>query len=104
MIRRATVVYIVILLLLGGAYFYLKNRSPAASEVAITPEATTEIANYLFTADEGVPVDIRIQSKAGETVEVARDSANLWALTAPTAAKADQGAAEAAATQVTTMR
>lgn len=104
MIRRPTVVYIVILLLLGGAYFYLKNRAPAAGEVAVTPEATTEVANYLFTADEGVPVDIRIQSKAGETVEVARDSTNLWALTAPTAAKADQGAAEAAATQVTTMR
>jgi uncharacterized protein DUF4340 len=102
MIRRATVVYIIILLLLAGAYFYLKNRSQPTNEAAVTPEITEQVS-YLFTADEGIPTDIRIQSKAGETVEVARDAQNLWALTAPIEAKADQSAAEAAATQLTTM-
>ncbi len=103
MIRRSTVVYIIILLALVGAYYYLKNR-PQPADISVTPEATIEQTSYLFTADEGVPTSIRIQSKAGETIELTRDSTNAWALTLPVAAKADQGSAEAAATQVTTMR
>jgi hypothetical protein len=103
MIRRATVVYIIVLLGLVGAYFYLKNR-PKSADIALTPAASEEPASYLFTADEGVPTSIRIQSKAGETVELKRDATNAWALTLPIESKADQGSAEAAATQVTTMR
>jgi hypothetical protein len=41
---------------------------------------------------------------SGQTVEVARDAQNAWALTQPVKAPAEQGAAEAAASQVTTMR
>ncbi len=103
MIRRSTVVYIIILLVLAGTYYYLKNR-PQPADTSVTPEATSEQTSYLFTADEGVPTSIRIQSKAGETVEVTRDATNAWALTLPVATKANQGSAEAAATQVTTMR
>lgn len=103
MIRRSTVVYIILLLLIAGAYFYLKNRPPATTDMTETPGPTEEVS-YLFTAEDGVPTDIKIQSNAGQTVEVARDAENLWALTAPTAAKADQASAEAAASQVTTMR
>ena len=106
MIRRSTVVYILLLVVLVGAYFYIKNRSQTKANIALTltPEATSEPLNYLFTSDEGVPSSIRIQSKAGEAVELARDASGAWALTQPVAAKADQGSAEAAATQVETMR
>jgi hypothetical protein len=62
------------------------------------------VQEYLFTAEEGTPTSIRIEAKSGETVEVARGADNAWVLTQPLEAKADQGAAEAAATQVTTMR
>jgi len=103
MIRRSTVVYIIILLALAGAYYYIKNR-PQPADISVTPEATSEQTSYLFTADEGVPTSIRIQSKTGENVEVTRDATNAWALTLPVEAKADQGSAEAAAIQVTTMR
>jgi hypothetical protein len=103
MIRRSTVVYIIILVVLAGAYYFLKNRSESKADILETPEATEQIT-YLFTADEGVPVDIRMQSKAGESVELGRDKQNLWALTLPVEAQAEQGAAEAAASQVTTMR
>jgi hypothetical protein len=102
MIRRSTVVYIILLLVIAGAYFYLKYRPPAATQSSGTPEPTEQIS-YLFTAEDGVPTDIKIQSKAGESVEVGRDANDLWVVKAPVEAQADQGSAEAAATQVETM-
>jgi hypothetical protein len=106
MIRGSTVVYIILLLLLVGAYYYLNNRAqPAEIELTVTVEPGAEVGEaYLITAEEGTPSSIRIESKSGETVEIARGEDNAWALTQPIEAKAEQGAAEAAATQVTTMR
>jgi len=101
MISRSTVVYIFLLLVLIGAYYYLNNREQPA-EIEVTVEPSSE-ASYLFTAEEGMPTSIRIESKSGETVEVARGADNAWALTQPVEAKADQGSAEAAASQITTM-
>ena len=103
MIRRPTVVYIVILLLLAGAYFYLKNREQPTEDVLVTPEASEQIS-YLFTAEEGIPTSITIQSRAGDTVALARGTDNAWELTQPFEAKAEQGSSEAAASQVSTMR
>jgi hypothetical protein len=74
MIRRSTVVYIVILLALAGAYYYLNNRTEPVADIDATPEATAEEIRYLFTADDGVPVSIRIEAMTGEVVEVARDA------------------------------
>ena len=103
MIRRSTVVYLVLLLVLIGAYYYLSNREQPA-EIELTLEPGSEVPQeYLFTAEEGQPTSIRIESKSGETVEVRRGEDNAWVLTQPVEAKADQGSAEAAATQVTTM-
>lgn len=105
MIRRSTVVYLLLLLLLVGAYYYLNNREQPA-EIGLTLEPGLEVTPeaYLFTAEEGTPTSIRIESKAGDTVEVRRGDDNAWALTQPDAATADQAAAEAAASQVTAMR
>lgn len=102
MIRRSTVVYIVLLLVLAGAYYYLNNREQPA-DIELTAEPVSEVS-YLFPAEEGIPTSIRIESKSGETVEVARGEDNAWALTQPVEASAEQGAAEAAASQVSTMR
>jgi hypothetical protein len=102
MILRSTVVYIVLLLVLAGVYYYL-NRREKPAEIELTPEPSAEVS-YLFTAEDGTPTSIRIESKAGETVEVARGDDNAWALTQPVEAKADQAAAEAAASQVSAMR
>lgn len=104
MIRRSTVVYIVLLLALAGAYYYLNNREKPA-DIAVTTEPSSEVTQaYLFTPEEGTPTSIRIESKTGDTVEVARGADNAWAVIQPIAAKADQAAVEAAATQITTMR
>jgi hypothetical protein len=102
MIRRSTVVYITILLALAGTYYYLNNREQPA-DIVVTPESIEEIT-YVFTADEGVPSSILIEAWSGEAVEVARNADNAWTLTLPVEAGAEQGASEAAASQVTTMR
>ncbi|MGZ9234021.1 MAG: DUF4340 domain-containing protein [Anaerolineales bacterium] len=102
MIRTSTVVYIVLFLVLVGAYFYLRNREQPA-EIELTAEPSAEVS-YLFPAEDGTPTSLRIESKSGKIVEVARDAENVWALTQPVEAQADQAAAEAAATQVSTMR
>jgi len=103
MIRRSTVVYIIVLIALVGAYFYLKNRNQTEPDAAATLEPTQEVS-YLFTEDSGVPSSIRIEAKTGEVIQLARDAENAWALTQPLEAKADQASSEAAASQITTMR
>lgn len=105
MIRGSTVVYIVLLLVLVGAYVYLNNREqPAEIELTLEPGSEVSPEAYLFTAEEGTPTSIRIESKTGETVEVARGEDGAWTLNEPDEARADQASAEAAASQVTTMR
>lgn len=105
MIRRSTIVYLVLLLALVGVYVYLNNRAePAAdTELTATIEPTAEVS-YLFPAEAGTPSSIRMEAKSGEIVEIARDAENAWVLTQPIEARADQGMAEAAASQVTTTR
>jgi hypothetical protein len=103
MIRPSSVVYIVILLALAGAYYYLNNRGQPAGDVLPASEPA-EQTTYLFDAENGVPTSVRVQSKSGEIVEVTRGADNAWALTLPVEAAAEQGASEAVASQVTTMR
>ncbi len=104
MIRRSTVVYIVLLLILVGAYFFLKYRAKTPDTAAtVTAEPSAQVT-YLFLAEEGTPSSLRVESKAGKTVEVARGADGTGVVNQPISAKADPGAAEAAATQVTTIR
>ncbi|HXF86118.1 MAG TPA: DUF4340 domain-containing protein [Anaerolineales bacterium] len=100
--RRSTIVYLVLLAIMIGLYVFLRNRSEA-TEANATPMPTTEIA-YLFPAADGIPTGIRVQSREGSVVEVARNEENVWVLKQPLETAADQGSAEAAASQVTTMR
>ena len=102
MIRRSTVVYIIILLVLAGAYYYLNNREQPDA-VTVTPDSVDEVT-YLFSAEEGVPISIQIEANTGESVEIARNEDNAWELIQPVETGAEQGASEAAASQVTTMR
>ena len=100
--RRPTVIFLLLFLALAVTYYFLNNREQPA-DISVTVEATTEV-RYLFTAEDGLPTSIRIESKAGAVVEVARDEDDAWALTQPIEANADQASAEAAASQVTTMQ
>src|SRR5512138_341759 len=106
MIRRSTIVYIVLLLVLLGAWYFLKNRPEATAdaEATITAQPTSVEISYLFPAEDGTPSSIRMEAKTGETVEVARDAENAWVLVEPAKVKADQASAEAAASQITTIQ
>lgn len=100
--RQSTVIYLLLFLVSIGAYYYLNNREQPA-DITSTLEPAAEVS-YLFTAEAGLPTSIRIESKAGDTVEVARNAENAWVLILPREAAADQASAEAAASQVTTMQ
>jgi hypothetical protein len=100
--RRSTVIYLLLFVVLAGTYYYLNNREQPA-DISLTVEPSAEVS-YLFTAEDGLPTSIHIESKTGDTVEVARDADNAWVMTQPIEAKADQASAEAAASQVTTMQ
>jgi len=100
--RRSTVIVLLLAVILTGAYYFLNNRENSADiALTVTPEDTVA---YLFSSSDGVPTSIRIESKAGEVVELARNADNAWALKLPIEASAEQGASEAAASQVTTIR
>ena len=100
--RRSTVIYLLLFLAMAGAYYYLNNRpEPADIAVTVGPEAVVE---YLFSSDDGIPTRIRVESQAGDVVEIARNAENAWALILPFEASAEQGASEAAASQITTIR
>lgn len=100
--RRSTIVYLLLFAaVLGAAYYFNSRQATAEDEIATETVAPVE---YLFTAADGLPTRIRIESKDGEVVEVARNAENAWALILPIEAVADQGSVEAAAGQVSTMR
>lgn len=101
--RRSTIVTLILFLLVVAAAYYFNSRAKTA-EAEATPEATTPPIEYLFSPSEGFPTRIRVESKDGKVVEVARNEENAWVLILPEEAEADQASSEAAATQVTTMR
>ena len=99
--RRSTVIYLLLFLGMAGAYYYLNHRvKPADATLTATPESPVA---YLFTSSDGQPTNIRVESKTGEVVELARDATNAWVMKQPLEAAAEQGAAEAAASQITAM-
>ena len=100
--RRSTIIYLLLLVIMAGAYYFVNHREKPA-DIAVTAEPGSDVS-YLFTPADGVPTSIHIESKAGDTVEVTRGADNAWALILPTEAAADQGSVEAAASQVTVMQ
>ncbi len=103
MIRRNTWILLVLLAALVGFAFYYTNRK-AQQAAAVTPTAEVSASKPLFDVAEGQVTDLKVEDTTGNSVEVKRNAAGEWVLNAPTEAPADQGAAEAAATQVTSLQ
>jgi len=104
--RRSTIVYLLLFAIVAGAYYYLKNKSAnsdATADIAITLEPQNEIS-YVFGSENGQPTSIRVESQAGETVELVRNAENAWVVNLPIEATADQGSVEAAASQILALR
>ncbi len=100
MIRRSTLVVLIVLAALVGFSFYLKNKQ-ASQALRPTP---TEGSSPVFPTTDGSPTDIKIQAAAGDTVDFGRDQSGTWVVKAPLAVAADQAGSEAAASQVTGLR
>lgn len=99
--KRSTGIVLIVFLVLVGLMLYLNQKSPSANAADVTPTATAE---KLFTGTDGLPTSIDIKSKAGQEVSIERNDAGVWVLKQPIEAEADQGSAEAAASQVSALR
>ena len=99
--KRTTVIVLIIFLALVGLVLYLNQKEPAADELDVTPPAAVE---FLFSSTDGLPVSIDIKSETGEQVVIARNEAGAWVLEQPIETEADQASAEAAASQLTSLR
>jgi hypothetical protein len=100
MIRRNTWIVLVLLVgLLSFAVYFNNRKALKAIENTPTPQAA-----FLFTSEEGQISSLRVVASSGGVVELARDQQGVWVLKAPVDAAADQGLAEAAASQVATLR
>jgi hypothetical protein len=103
MIRRSTWFLLVLLAALVAFYFYWNNRKAQQAAAATPTGSSAATSTPLFAAAEGAPNDLKVQDTTGKSVEVSRNGSGEWVLNAPTEAKADQAAAEAAVTQVTSL-
>lgn len=95
--RAGTWGAVLLLIALVGLTFYLRSEKEKSVIADVTPIV---IPVAIFNAEDGVISSIEIKSADGEAVKVARNAENAWAVEKPIAAEADQGLAEAAATQV----
>jgi hypothetical protein len=96
MIKRSTLILLVILALVVGAYFLIKNQ-PAKGKT-LTPTATG--SSFLITQAQGVLQSLSISDNKGNKFQMQRDLSKSWVITAPSSGVADQGLASAAETQV----
>jgi hypothetical protein len=96
MVKRPTIILLVVLALVVGAYFVIKNHPFNAS--GASPTATG--SSYLITSADGVLQSLRIDDNQGHTVMMQRDPSKVWVVVKPTPGEADQSLAGAAETQV----
>ena len=99
--NRPTLVVLIIFLVLTGLVFYLRQQEPVAEELEVTPIPPAE---FLLTNSDGYPLSIDIQSKDGRQVTLTRNKDDVWVLINPIESEANQGSAEAAATQLSSLR
>jgi hypothetical protein len=100
MIRRNTWLLLIVLLALIGFAIYFTNQKTKQA-AAVTPISAS---TSLFNSAEGTPNDIKVEDSTGNSVEVARNASGSWEVKAPVQMAADQAAAQAAATQIGTLR
>jgi len=101
MIKRSTWLLLFILVLVLGAYLYLRYRPVKESPV---PTPTTTGNNFLISEESGKLQSIRIDQGPSKAVLIERDPSSRWSVSLPASGVADQALAEMAETQVSALR
>ena len=102
MLPAGTLITVLLLAVLIGFAYYLNREKGITADTTPTSEKATSV----FPATLGTVSSIEINSIEGDAqrVRIARNEQNVWAIEKPTATEADQGLAEAAATQVSALK
>ncbi len=99
--RAGTWITLLFLAVLIGFTFYLnRKKETVAAEATPTGGEITSV----FAATEGTVSSIEIKPADGESFRIARNEKNAWAIELPLEAEANQGLAEAAATQISALK
>lgn len=99
--RTGTWVAIILLIAtIGIAYLINSRNAETAEEVEIVP---TTVEQFVFDSSKVVK-SIKVQPAEGEATSIERNAENVWVLTQPDAVEADPALAEAAASQLTSLK
>jgi len=106
MIKRSTWILLAVLVLVIGAYFYLKAH-PLQSSTS-TPTPTTTESSFLIIKEDDTLTKVVITDAQGNSLQMGRDATGNWAIMVgqsptimqPELAAADQSQAEAAENQL----
>jgi hypothetical protein len=101
MIKRSTWIWLILLVGLLIGYFIWDNR-PSETAADVTPTAQT--LEYLVTDADGTLQGLQIADQNDRLFEMQRGSDGVWMVLLPMRELADQGMAEAAATQAGALR
>jgi hypothetical protein len=103
MFRTGTWITLLLLAALIGFASYLKWEKETT---AIDTTPTSEETAYVFASTAGIvsSIEIKPADADGESVRITRNEQNVWAIELPLEAEADQGLAEAAATQISALK
>lgn len=102
--KRPTWILLTIFAALAGLLFYLNRQKGASQEDLEFETETSQPVEFLFTDESGIPMGIEITDTDGNVVEMVRNEEGTWLLKQPTETEANQGMAEASASQVTALR
>lgn len=94
--RTGTWVALIVLLAVIGTAVYMNRK---AEEAATATETPAPEQSFLFEQDSLV-TSIEVKPADGDTVKLERNEEKAWVLSQPEEAEADQGSAEAAASQI----
>lgn len=99
--RLGTLIAVIMFAAIVGAAYYLNaNPIKTGDEADATPAA--EDVKFVFDSTSLVK-SIEVKPADGKSVRLERNEEKLWELTSPDKAEADQGLAEAAASQVSAL-
>jgi hypothetical protein len=98
--RTSTLVAVALFITAIGIAYLINRNAQVAAEANITP---TVEEKFVFDSTKIVK-KIEVQPSEGQSAAIERNAENVWVLTQPEQTEADAGLAEAAASQISTMK